>query len=149
MGREGIRNHNWTEADEAALTAAVEALQPLMDHYANNVGSAGAVTGWWNAVAGRLAPGVLVTGAACKRRWGIMASKKRAELEAKDPVEPPDANEDGWQRTARIVEEYERTVGEQTRDGVEQIAVEVAVLRRMLVRLCEAWGVPVPKDGEP
>ena len=53
------KKHKWTHDDDVALEAAINLLLPLMAHFreaANRNES-----NWWDAVAGRLAPGLLVT----------------------------------------------------------------------------------------
>lgn len=152
MGREGSAPHKWRPEDEAALEAAIDVLTPLMAHYERQMGHGRA---WWDAVAGRLAPEVLVTGAACKRRWAILiarreavaatAAAKAAELLPANAVPPP---EDAWTRTVRRVEEYEATVAERTLEAttenaamLTQIQVSQARIEGMLTRLCRAWDV--------
>lgn len=147
----------WTDDLDAKLREAVEACLPLRDAF-------GSVRGWWGAVLGR--SGLVTTPDAVRSRWETLErERKEAESEAKAALErataaacagPPVAVESGWDRTARLVEEYEATVAERTLDtATESAAMLVGLNRavdrhtRMLVALCRAWDVPMPMDGDP
>jgi len=144
--------HTWTDVDNEALLEAIEACEPLREHYANQRGTKGVAGSWWDAVAGRLAPGLLVTGAACRNRYRRIEDERQAALAAADAAEdPPDLPPTRWDVVALQVEEYERTVGEVTLDTVTETAARLHALdrsvqriERMVLALCREWDVEPP-----
>lgn len=100
-----MKFHAWTEADDRALLAAIRECEPLFEHFKTQ-GSSYTKMDAWNAVAGRLLPGVCVTGAACKRRLEVIRKEQ---------------GEDGWEKTAKMVASYERDLAETTFDGVAEL----------------------------
>lgn len=152
--REGATSHRWTAADEDALEAAMEALTPLLAHYERQRGHGRA---WWDAVAGRLAPAVLVTGAACMRRWELITERRQGDLErAAEAAKRTESDSAAggtlgvmtWEVLAQRVDDYERTVGEATLETATALAAQVtqiqrsqARLERLTTALCRAWGI--------
>lgn len=100
--------HEWTEAEETALSQAVMDLDALRAEYeARGVPA----REFWSAVAGRLAPGVCVTGKACRERWKAIQDRMKQDLEKMDDV---------WEQLAVRVEVYERELGEATYDAAAE-----------------------------
>lgn len=93
-------------------------------------------------------PSILVTGAACNRRWEIVDRRKReSEKIATEEAAAP-APLDAWERTAKMVEEYERNIGESTLDVMNNVVCEmqrqskaIEAIDRALTALCKAWGI--------
>lgn len=86
------RNY-WTPEQEEKLLATVDMLRDKLPKRVR----------FWSAVAGALAPDILVTADACRCRWERVA-KARAE-QAADAERP--SEEDGWRTTIAKMEEYE------------------------------------------
>jgi len=148
MGREGQRNHLWTPDDEGRLEEAVAVCEPLIDHYQNQGYT---MRDWWDAVAGRMAPDVLVTGGACQRRWDIIGERKRAEAEAeraaRASAEEGIAEDlaqfnDAWQQLEDRVDAWERDYHDTMLDRTERI-------ERMLKTICNELGVEVEACDRP
>ncbi len=118
MGKQGIKSHTWSKEDEDELIKAVEASQPLLEHYQQQGYSK---TRWWDTVAGRLAPDLLVTGGACSRHFAVMRSRGKSD----DTV---------WEEIATRVATFERELQETIYDKVERI-------ERLVVALAHEWGV--------
>ena len=148
--------HDWTDADDAALLAAVEGCLPLREMFTARLG-------WWGCVLGR--SGLDVTPDAARSRWERLEARRRdTETAARLALEhvaeqqgvTPGTVESGWDRVARQIEEYEATVGEATLEtATEVLAVLGQVQRattrteRMLTALCRDLGIALPQDGEP
>jgi len=113
--------HDWNESDEALLSQAVMDLDPLREQYAER----GIPTkDFWSAVAGRIAPQVVVTGKACRERWGTIEAKRKA---TEQPAEP-----DAWAQVAARVEQYERDLGEATYDAAAETLRAVEFIRERI-----------------
>jgi hypothetical protein len=117
--------HDWTEADDARLAQAVTDLDPLREQYSERGVK---VDEYWSAVAGRMAPEVLVTGRACQARWHDLETRRK-ELEARLDAPPP---VDAWAQVAARVEVYERELGEATYDEVRSVGERLANLEAMV-----------------
>lgn len=105
------RIHDWTESDNARLEQAVLDLEP----YA----AACEDRGWprsrfWDAVTGRMAPEVCVSGKACLEQW------KRLQK-----LKPPPAAPDGWDRAAALCEEYERDLALETYERLVELKLQL------------------------
>jgi hypothetical protein len=132
------KKHKWTHDDDVALEAAINLLLPLMAHFreaANRNES-----NWWDAVAGRLAPGLLVTGGACRCRWAKIRENRAAD-EAKKAERVAVTEPDAWAAAAERIEEYERSLSEHTLDRVDLLVDAMTALCAKVDRLCDAWGV--------
>ena len=149
--------HDWTDADDAALLAAVEGCLPLREMFPARLG-------WWGCVLGR--SGLDVTPDAARSRWERLETRRRNdEIAAKEALGramqaacagPTVPVESSWDRVARQVEEYEATVGEATLETATEVLailgqVQRATTRveRMLMALCRDLGIALPQDGEP
>lgn len=97
-------------ADENKLYDTVKECIPLMEHYEQQGYNK---TAWWDAVAGRMLPDVLVTGNACRHRWNLI--RKRAEKEPKKDYSKQ------WEVVEQRVEEYEQSLIEEVRGGISDI----------------------------
>ena len=112
------KNHDWTDADEALLSQAVMDLDPLREQYEER----GIPTKeFWSAVAGRIAPQVVVTGKACRERWCTIEARRKAAL--------GEGERDAWADVADRVEQYERELGEATYDAAAQTLRAVEFIR--------------------
>jgi len=118
-----MKSHKWTEEDEQRLIKAIEECMPLMEHYTNQGYSK---KNWWDAVAGKLLPDVIVTGAACARYFQRIKERDQA------------TKDEAWDRVANQMLDYERDLQEATYDKVVKLEV---VIRK----LCEAWGIECEK----
>lgn len=126
--------HDWTEADEALLQLAVADLEPLRQEYTARGIPARA---YWSAVAGRLAPALLVTGKAACERWRTMQERK-----------PPASEPDRWAEVEEMVLAYERDLQESTYDAAVNMSADMAQqaarlerLERKMDLLMLAWGI--------
>ena len=111
--------HQWTKEQESKLLREVDACKPLFEHY-DKQSSVYTQLNAWDAVAGRMMPDVMVTGAACKRRF---------EKLMKDQVH------DGWDDVAKAVAQYERDLAETTFDGVAELLGNVDALLEMVIKI--------------
>lgn len=109
--------HHWTVEQEEQLLRAVEDCKVLFEHY-DTQSSAYTQLNAWDAVAGRMLPEVVVTGAACKRRF-----------------EKVSAQEDSWATVAAMVERYEAGLVESTFDAVSKLAVSCEELRKLILEV--------------
>ena len=110
-----MKKHTWSEQDDRLLLKSIEDCTPLFDHFRGQSGqySENAV---WDAIAGRMLPSVVVTGAACKRRYARITEER------------PDA----WKQVADMVNTYERDLAETTFDGVTEILASMDVLLEVI-----------------
>ena len=122
--------HTWTNDDDTALRWAVEACLPLRDAMAGQPRSV-----WWAAVCGRLGL-VDVSPDAARSRWGRLKGARTVVFLGHDRTDESDA----WEAVARQVEEYEATVLQQARDGVDLLVERVTVLCERVDRLCAIAG---------
>lgn len=106
--------HQWTRDQELKLIEAVETCEPLFRHFEEQ-SNAYTKLDTWDAVAGRMLPEVVVTGAACKRRFDKLMSDKLNRCA-------------GWDELEHMVNEYERDLAEVTFDGVSEILGSMATL---------------------
>lgn len=102
------RLHTWEPDEDARLETAVAEMAP---YRATCEERGWPMARFWDAIAGRMAPALCVSGKACYERW------KRLQ-EAKPEPEPV---ADGWTKAAALVEEYERDLQEAALDGVNNI----------------------------
>jgi hypothetical protein len=117
--------HKWSDIDDQALLDAMLELEPLIEHYRRQGRTKGA---WWDAVAGRLAPAVLVTGRACARR----ELQLRRLHHTDDVHDGGPSTDDAWSRVAAQVESYEQDLSEAIYDTVERIERKLDVICREL-----------------
>ena len=108
----------WTTDDESRLIQAISECYPLIEYYK---GRGYKKVNWWDTVAGKLAPELLVTGRACERRWLDIRSR---------PVQPTVV--DRWLEVAAAVDNYERELQEVTYDLVESIDNKLSIICREL-----------------
>lgn len=121
--------HQWTTKDETKLLLAIEECKPLFEHYKEQ-SSAYTELNAWDAIAGRLLPEIVVTGAACKRRFEKLNEKKQ----------------EGWDDVIEMVNVYERELAETTFDGVSELLGnmdalfdEIKALRSEMKKLRDMW----------
>lgn len=109
--------HKWSSEDDSKLKTAIEECSPIFEHYREQNKSYNESNAW-DAVAGRLLPGVCVTGAACRRRWEILKEDEQKE--------------DSWKQVSDVVDKYERDLMETTFDGVsEMLGNQDAIFERL------------------
>jgi len=144
MGKEGMRIHAWTSFDDAALEQSVRDCKDLFIFYTEGRqnGSYGEGNAW-DAVAGRLAPTIVVTGAACKRRFEVLQERRR---------DASAALTDGWADAMQAVQDYEQSLLERLHGLTEQMDDRVFRMECALAAICKELGTPYPgkllKDGE-
>lgn len=102
-----MRNY-WTTEQEERLLAVVDMLRDKLPKRVR----------FWSAVAGALAPDILVTADACRCRWERVA-KARAQQAAEAERT---GDEDAWRATIEKVEEYEE-------DNFDRILASLAGIR--------------------
>lgn len=110
--------HKWTNVDEDKLADAIKQCAGLNEHY-EQVGAT--KSAWWDTVAGRLAPEILITGNACSKRWQLMQRRNKP---------------DKWEECAKLVDSSEQELSEAIYDKVDRID-------RRIARLCEEFGLEV------
>jgi len=126
MSKDGMKIHNWTTFDDAALEQAVRECEPLFRLYTSKKQNKEYGEGnCWDAVAGRLVPVAIVTGSACRRRFEVLQERRKAVNAACT---------DGWMDTIAAVQEYEENALDRIESRVER--VEAAVLT-----ICSELGV--------
>jgi len=106
-----MKKHTWSEQDDKLLLKSIEDCSPLFDHFRGQGGQY-SENDVWNSIAGRMLPSVVVTGAACKRRYARITEER------------PDA----WKTVSDMVNAYERDLAETTFDGVAEILASMDVL---------------------
>ena len=114
-----MKCHKWTATDEERLMEAIHDCEPLFKHYKNQ-GTSYSDMNAWDAIAGRLLPDVVVTGAACRRRCEVM--------KARDIESGNSDLTDEWERVSWMVDQYERDLAESTFDRVEALLGQVSDL---------------------
>lgn len=107
-----MKCHKWTDNDEGRLLNAIDECEPLFDHYKQQ-GESYNEMNVWDAIAGRMLP-LTVTGAACRRHFVVMNER--------------DAEKSGWEKTAEMVEEYERSLAEETNHAVNNLMKAIEML---------------------
>jgi len=135
MGKPGTKAHAWTSFDDAALEQAVRDLAGLFVFYSSGQNSSYREGNAWDAVAGRIAPNVLVTGAACRRRFEILQAR-RAEVNA--------ASTDGWADAVQAVSDYEQSLLERIHGVQEQLDDRIFRMECALAAICKELGTPYP-----
>jgi hypothetical protein len=118
-----MKCHKWTSEDEGMLIEAVVDCAPLFDHYKNQSHSYSDMNAW-DAIAGRLLPDIVVTGAACRRHFEVM--KERDEASGNADLK------DEWSRVAVMVEEYERDLLDSVYDKVGALDAKMGKLMSAL-----------------
>lgn len=121
-----MKCHKWTSEDEEMLMGAVSDCGPLFEHYKNQ-GSSYSDMNAWDAIAGRLLPDLVVTGAACRRHFDVMRSRD-IESGNQDLI-------DGWNLVSGMVDQYERDLAESTFDRVETLLGQVNSLVEIVTGL--------------
>jgi hypothetical protein len=111
--------HQWTKEQESKLLRAVEDCKPLFEHY-DKQSSVYTQLNAWDAVAGRMMPDVMVTGAACKRRFDKLMKEHQ---------------HDGWDDVAKMVNQYERELAETTFDGVAELLGNFDALFEAVIKI--------------
>ena len=114
-----MKCHKWTSEDEELLMGAVADCEPLFEHYKSQ-GSSYSDMNAWDAIAGRLLPDLVVTGAACRRHFDVMRERDN-ESGNQDLI-------DGWKMISGMVDQYERDLAESTFDRVEVLLGQVSDL---------------------
>jgi hypothetical protein len=109
--RYDMKKHTWSEQDDKLLLKSIEECKPLFEHFKEQSASYSDMA-VWDAVAGRMLPSVVVTGAACKRRYARITEER------------PDA----WKQVADMVNAYERDLAETTFNGVAEILASMDIL---------------------
>jgi hypothetical protein len=110
-----MKKHVWTKEDDELLLKSIEECKPLFDHFRGQGGQY-SENDVWNSIAGRMLPSVVVTGAACKRRYARIIEER------------PDA----WKQVADMVNAYERDLAETTFDGVAEILASMDILLEVM-----------------
>jgi len=111
--------HTWTITDEQKLMRAIDDCSILFEHYKNQSMSYSDMN-VWDAIAGRLVPDICVTGAACRRRFEQIQSKKFTS---------------GWDNTVKLVLDYEKDLAETTFDGVSELLGNFDALFEVVLKL--------------
>jgi hypothetical protein len=124
MGREGSKIHKWTKEDETKLLDAIQTCTPLMEHYQRQGRN---IENWWDGVAGRLLPGIQVTGGACRRRYLLIQERKK-DARATEEEETTDK----WELTKQMVEEYEAEVSERLQENLQSLLHISTSIRELL-----------------
>jgi len=106
-----MKKHTWSEQDDKLLLKSIEDCSPLFVHFRGQGGQY-SENDFWNSIACRMLPSVVVTGAACKRRYARITEER------------PDA----WKTVSDMVNAYERDLAETTFDGVAEILASMDVL---------------------
>jgi succinate dehydrogenase/fumarate reductase flavoprotein subunit len=112
--------HQWTKEQEDKLLQEVEACRPLFEHY-DKQSSAYTQLNAWDAIAGRMLPDVIVTGAACKRRFEKIMKEQDSS--------------DKWAEVEAVIDKYERDLAETTFDGVAELLGNVDALLEMVMNI--------------
>ena len=112
------KQHKWSSNDDERLKNAVEECRPLFEHFEEQNKSYTKLNAW-DAVAGRLLPGICVTGAACMRRWEVLREQSR----------------DTWGTTIEMVEKYERELAEETFDVLAKVLKGVEITNERLDKI--------------
>lgn len=115
-----MKFHKWSEEDDRTLLKAIDDCAPIFEHFKQQ-GSTYSEWNAWDAVAGRLLPGICVTGAACRRRI--------------DVIRETEQNEDAWKATIEKVNAYERDLSETTFDGVSELLGNIDALFRAIASI--------------
>jgi hypothetical protein len=125
------RNY-WTPEQEEKLLATVDILREKLPKRVR----------FWSAVAGALAPDILVTADACRCRWERVA-KNRAE-QAAEAERPTD--EDAWRETIAKMEEYEEDNWDRVlsylagiRDDINDLRGRLGGIEAEQTRLRKLW----------
>jgi len=124
MGRQGSVIHKWTKEDETKLLDAIQTCTPLMEHYQRQGRN---IENWWDGVAGRLLPGIQVTGGACRRRYLLIQERKK-DARATEQEETTDK----WELTKQMVEEYEAEVSERLQENLQSLLHISTSIRELL-----------------
>lgn len=111
-------HHRWATEDEERLIRAMEDCQPLIDHYRQTY----TMRSWWDVVAGRMAPDVLVSGRACQTRYYVI-QQRRADNETSD---------DKWLKVEEMVEVYEREMEDDIRESLLSLTTKLDLICREL-----------------
>jgi hypothetical protein len=110
-----MKKHVWTKEDDELLMKSIKECKPLFDHFRGQGGQY-SENDVWNSIAGRMLPSVVVTGAACKRRYARITEER------------PDA----WKTVSDMVNAYERDLAETTFDGVAEILASMDILLEVI-----------------
>ena len=113
-----MKCHKWTNKDESRLLNEINECAPLFEHFKNQGDSYGE-TNVWDAIAGRMLP-TLLTGAACKRHFEIMNERE---------------NSNTWEKTAKLVEQYEQDLSESIFDKLNQLQTTQTIIFNKLSRV--------------
>jgi hypothetical protein len=110
-----MKKHVWTKEDDELLLKSIEECKPLFDHF---IGQGGQYSenDVWNSIAGRMLPSVVVTGAACKRRYARITEKR------------PDARK----TVSDMVNTYERDISEATFDNTSEMLKKMEALLQVV-----------------
>lgn len=130
--------HRWTDADDAALAKAVEDCADLFNYYRGQ-GKTYSTRDVWSAIAGRLVPGIVVTGKAARRHWEILQQRREAAEAAAEPESPPAENQ--WDAVAQKVADHDRDLNERNADALEGLRADVARLAKMIEAIGRELGV--------
>jgi hypothetical protein len=110
-----MKKHVWSEQDDELLLKSIEECKPLFEHFKEQSASYSDMA-VWDAVAGRMLPSVVVTGAACKRRYARITEKR------------PDT----WKTVSDMVNAYERDISEAMFDNTSEMLKKMEVLLQVV-----------------
>jgi hypothetical protein len=110
-----MKKHVWTKEDDELLLKSIEECSPLFDHFRGQGGQY-SENDVWNSIAGRMLPSVVVTGAACKRRYARITEER------------PDA----WKQVSDMVNAYERDISEATFDNTSEMLKKMEALLQVV-----------------
>jgi hypothetical protein len=110
-----MKKHVLTKEDDELLLKSIEECKPLFEHFKEQSASYSDMA-VWDAVAGRMLPSVMVTGAACKRRFARITAKR------------PDA----WKTVSDMVNTYERDISEAMFDNTSEMLKKMEVLLQVV-----------------
>jgi hypothetical protein len=129
--------HIWTPEDDERLQQAVADCSALFELYTGGeqnkrYGQGNA----WDAVAGRMLPGVCVTGSSCAARWRVIEEQRREAESARVVVDA-----DAWAKASAMIEEYEASALERVDDAVARIERRLDAICRVVDALARELGV--------
>ena len=139
-----MSKHIWTEDDDSALIDAIAACEPLVARFAETKETRAA---WWAAVAGRLLPGIVVSGSVCRSHHRRIRELQKLAVEAE--IMPGEMS-DGWTHAAELAERVERDLLDHVYDSKEEIAQRVRRIEALVEALATEWGIEpgVPQQQE-
>lgn len=107
-----MKFHKWTEEDDTALLKSIDDCKAIFEHFETQ-GKTYSEMNAWDAVAGRLLPGICVTGAACRRRVEVIHEREEQKAQAEKV--------DEWAAAIDLSAKYERDLQETMFDGISEM----------------------------